>query len=420
MKKFSFLVITLLVAIGSYAQCVVDSNLAVLDSTVGGYYPSPAHLPHIVRDSAYSQTVQGKIETGFAQTFNAPVVGQITATITVDSVRLDSIQGLPAGITWSKSSNTLPGGGIGCILFSGTTTDTPGVYTLNAIGKIWAKLNVPPIVNNVDTNSYGSLNQLPAYRNYYLVIDSAPSALSATTTARVGCVSLTANSATVTAAGGSPVDPYTYLWNTGVTSYTINNVAPGTYYVTVTSGTDTTEDSVTVVGDPTPPSVTVTSSTPDSSYNATTASATILASGGTPPYTYRWNNGDTTANIANLAPGTYRVTVRDSLGCRATDSVVIRNLTAGIAPIAAINAQVTLYPNPASNLLTVVIESPVAMNAQIEAIDITGKVVYTAPANISNARFTQAVDVSKFSPGIYILQLTSQSQSIHQRFVVTR
>jgi len=419
MKKFSFLFIALLVAAGSYAQCVVDSNLVVLDSTTGGFYPDARHLPAIIQDSAYSQTIQGKIESSITQTFNVPGFGAVTATVTIDTVRLDSILGLPTGITWTKSSDILLGGGIGCVQFSGTTTDTPGTYNTTAIGLI--KLHISAlggVFNQYDT-AYGSLERLPAYSNFFLVVDSAPSALTATTNARVGCVSLNSNSATVFPAGGSPVDPYTYLWNTGVTSYTINNVAPGTYYVTVTSGTDTTQDSVIVVGDPTPPTITATASGVDSNTVQTNGSAAITVSGGTPPYTYRWNNGDTTADISNLAPGTYRVTVRDSLGCRATDSVVIQNLSAGIASIQALNAQVTLYPNPANKQITVMIASPVAMNAQIEALDVTGKVIYSAPANISTARFTQAVDVSKFSPGIYILQLTSNSQSIHQRFMVT-
>ena len=417
MKKFSFLFIALFFAVGTYAQCVVDHSLAVLDSTVGGFYPAPNHLPHIIRDSAYSQTVQGKIETGFSQSFTIPGVGfPITVVVTVDSVRLDSVRGLPSGITWSKSSNVLPGGGLGCVLFSGTTSDSVGTYPLSSIGMIWVHLYAPPFVNK-DTFQYGNLQQLPAYRNYFLVVDSAPSALSATINGRTSCTSLTAGSATVTAAGGSPTDPYTYLWNNGVTSYTINNVAAGTYYVTVTSGLDTITDSVAVAGDPTPIAITVTA---DSASLHNTGLATISVSGGVPPYTYRWNNGDTTETIANLAPGTYRVTVRDSLGCTMRDSVVIANLAAGISTTSEVKPQINLYPNPANNLLNVVIESPVAMNARIEAIDITGKIVYSAPANISNTHYSQIIDVKQFSPGVYILQLSSESQSIHQRFVVTR
>ena len=107
------------------------------------------------------------------------------------------------------------------------------------------------------------------------------------------------------------------------------------------------------------------------------------------------------------------------MGCRYRDSVVIRNLTAGIANV-ELNAKIGLYPNPANNVINVLIESPVALNGKLEVVDITGKEVYSAPANISTNHYSQTIDVKSFSPGIYILQLTSDNQSTHQRFVVTR
>ena len=100
--------------------------------------------------------------------------------------------------------------------------------------------------------------------------------------------------------------------------------------------------------------------------------------------------------------------------------MVIVNLTAGIATLNQLDAKVGLYPNPAADVLHVMIQSPVALNARIEALDITGKVVYTEPANIPSGNSSQVIDVKSFSPGIYILQLTSGVQSLHQRFVVTR
>ena len=420
MKKFSFLFFSLLIAFGSFAQCVVDSNLAVLDTTTGGFYPDANHIPHIIQDSAYLQTVQGKIASSMTQTINnVPTFGTVTITVTVDTVSLDSIGGLPTGITWTKSSDILLGGGIGCVQFSGSTTDSAGVYRLSAYGFIKIHYSVEGGLFQGNDSTYGSLERLPAYSNIFLVVDSAPSALSATVTSRTNC-SNAPGSATVTPSGGSPVAPYTYLWNTGVTSYTINNVSPGTYYVTVTSGVDTLTDSVAVSGDLTPITATTTSVSPDSNSTQTIGAATINVSGGTPPYTYRWNNGDSTASISGLAPGTYRVRRTDSLGCGIRDSVVIVNLTAGIATLNQLDAKVGLYPNPAADVLHVMIQSPVALNARIEALDITGKVVYTEPANIPSGNSSQVIDVKSFSPGIYILQLTSGVQSLHQRFVVTR
>ncbi|MCW5907660.1 MAG: T9SS type A sorting domain-containing protein [Chitinophagales bacterium] len=55
----------------------------------------------------------------------------------------------------------------------------------------------------------------------------------------------------------------------------------------------------------------------------TNGSASVSASGGTPAFTYAWNNGQTTANATNLAAGTYTVTVTDTKSCSATATATI-------------------------------------------------------------------------------------------------
>ncbi|MBL7827118.1 MAG: hypothetical protein JNJ57_10835, partial [Saprospiraceae bacterium] len=55
-----------------------------------------------------------------------------------------------------------------------------------------------------------------------------------------------------------------------------------------------------------------------------TGSATVEADGGVPPYTYLWNNGQTTATAVNLTAGTYTATVTGSSGSgTATASTII-------------------------------------------------------------------------------------------------
>ena len=41
----------------------------------------------------------------------------------------------------------------------------------------------------------------------------------------------------------------------------------------------------------------------------------VTVSGGTPPYTYSWSNGNTTEDLTNLCAGTYELIVTDSNGC---------------------------------------------------------------------------------------------------------
>ena len=58
-----------------------------------------------------------------------------------------------------------------------------------------------------------------------------------------------------------------------------------------------------------------------------TGTATATVTGGTPPYTYQWDDGTqaTTASITGLCAGTYHVTVTDNTGTTAIGQVVIED-----------------------------------------------------------------------------------------------
>ena len=59
--------------------------------------------------------------------------------------------------------------------------------------------------------------------------------------------------------------------------------------------------------------INLTISATNSSCGGSTGSATVVASGGTPPYTYLWNpSGQTTSTATGLSSGTYTVTVSDA------------------------------------------------------------------------------------------------------------
>ncbi len=59
--------------------------------------------------------------------------------------------------------------------------------------------------------------------------------------------------------------------------------------------------------------------------NQCTGTATATPNGGIPPYTYAWSGGQLTQVVTGLCPGAYAVTVTDSTGAAASDSVFITN-----------------------------------------------------------------------------------------------
>ncbi len=143
---------------------------------------------------------------------------------------------------------------------------------------------------------------------------------------------------TITASGGTA--PYTYLWNSGETTATLNNITAGSYSVTVRDASGCTFTSPPIAVNDNGASITITPSTTPSQCGNNNGSVSITVSGGSAPYTYSWSNGATTPAITNLTAGTYRVTVTDSNGC---------NETFGDITVSNANSTISITPqtNPA-------------------------------------------------------------------------
>ena len=144
-----------------------------------------------------------------------------------------------------------------------------------------------------------------------------------TSSTDVSCNGGNDGDATVTAGGG--ISPYTYSWSpSGGTGAIATGLAAGTTYtVTVTdaNGCDTTA-SVSIT-EPPPLNASITASTDASCNGVCDGSAIAASTGGTPPYTYLWCNGETGSTATGLCSGTCTVTVTDSNGCPNTPSVTI-------------------------------------------------------------------------------------------------
>jgi hypothetical protein len=69
----------------------------------------------------------------FNSSFQVNMPNMFHGTILLDSIFIDSITGLPAGITWTSSPSplTLYGDSSGCITLSGTAIASAGTYNLN-------------------------------------------------------------------------------------------------------------------------------------------------------------------------------------------------------------------------------------------------------------------------------------------------
>jgi len=142
------------------------------------------------------------------------------------------------------------------------------------------------------------------------------------TVTNTGCIGGTNGAASVVVSSG--YEPYTYLWSNADTTTLLSGLSAGTYTLLVTDSNGCTLNDTAVVTDPSAIASTIIAVNV-SCNGGSDGEADITVSGGSPPYTYVWDNtgSSTTEDITVLSANTYRVTITDSCGVSAMDSIVI-------------------------------------------------------------------------------------------------
>jgi hypothetical protein len=129
-------------------------------------------------------------------------------------------------------------------------------------------------------------------------------------------------SAEVTAVANGTL-PYVYQWTNGSNNSIADSLGAGIYVVTVTDGNGCGNFGIATVSDQNGPSISLNSMTPVSCNGLNDGALDVSVSGGQPPYTYQWSNGQGTEDISGLVAGPYELTVYDTSGCSSTQSINI-------------------------------------------------------------------------------------------------
>jgi gliding motility-associated-like protein len=136
----------------------------------------------------------------------------------------------------------------------------------------------------------------------------------------VVCFGGSTGAAIATGFGG--VLPYTWQWSNGKKTETIDSLAVGTYFFTVTDNNGCKINSSLTIEQPDKIAL-ITATIPAQCHDEDSGQASIEAIGGNAPYTFLWSNNYIGELNDKLKVGTYKVTVNDGLGCNDSTSVVI-------------------------------------------------------------------------------------------------
>lgn len=197
-----------------------------------------------------------------------------------------------------------------------------------------------PVVYQWDNGQTGqAVNNLPAGNISVTVSDgSGCSASLSATISEPPVLALTvshtdetgpgANNGTASAIvnGGTPATGgvYFYNWSNGASTASIQNLAPGSYSVTVSDANGcSSTGQVSIAGFGCFLQIGL-NSLPTTCPDVADGTAEVASiSGGSGPFSYLWSNGQTGFQATNLTAGTYSVTVTDGSGCTVTGSVVV-------------------------------------------------------------------------------------------------
>lgn len=130
--------------------------------------------------------------------------------------------------------------------------------------------------------------------------------------------------ATALATGGTT--PYTFTWSNGDTGPTADNLMAGNYTVSVSDGSGGMSTAFVVISQPSPINITLLNQT-GIDCNNPNGSASVIASGGTPGFSYVWSTGATGTTANNLVAGINSVTATDLNGCTRVFQVNISSNT---------------------------------------------------------------------------------------------
>jgi Secretion system C-terminal sorting domain/SprB repeat len=235
--------------------------------------------------------------------------------------------------------------------------------------------------------------------------------LSAVVFTNASCTNSCSGKASATSSNGT--GPYSYsLSASSCNTLPCLNLCVGNYTLLTTDALGCASKNTFTISAPVNNLLPIASSVNSSCNNCSTGSTSVSVSGGLAPYTWSPINGNS-AILSGLLPGCYTVSISDANFCRTTAQtcVGVSPSSVGLNDLSAIFNNLTLYPNPAQNIVW--IEFP-GVEFDYQLYNDLGQLL---KENKNNSGFA-LVNVDDFAKGIYIITINRQGAKTQKKLVI--
>jgi len=282
-----------------------------------GWVPANGGLSHLLTNLPDGSFVSIQVRVVNDGTFCGALSGSnacVTCTVELAAQNITPIScaGLCDGSVLLTALGGLP-------VYTYTVVHADGLYTTTQVGNGLFNTLCPGQHLGIVEDAGGCIDTVA-----FSIGDAIPLSLTVSQVQSISCFGENDGSATAVPSGGTGT--YTYLWSDPLVQIlpTATLLEAGPVSVTVTDGNGCQITGSTLVTQPLPLELTTTT-TNVLCFGGSTGSGQVIATGGTTPYQYEWNDpaGSTTPAIQNLPAGTYEVEVTDAHGCQNTASITI-------------------------------------------------------------------------------------------------
>jgi hypothetical protein len=142
----------------------------------------------------------------------------------------------------------------------------------------------------------------------------------------------------------------------------------------------------------------------------------VILDAGAGHYSYLWQDSSSGSTYSVTQYGMYWVAVTNESGCEVRDTVYVDTPVGIVTPV-ILPGQVSIYPNPVSDILNVIIETDVARDYILELYSNHSQLVYREVfrnAYVVNGR----IGVDKFAPGTYLLRIITENTPVAFKIIV--